>query len=362
MALAFPVSTHPSPSLGAVIESRLANPGFGRYFTDHMAVATWRKDSGWGEDATGPYTSFAIDPAGAVLHYAQEVFEGLKAYRHADGSVWLFRPEMNARRLIRSAERLGLPQLPEEDFLTSVRNVVVSDERWVPNGEGEMSLYLRPFMFADENYLGVRAAETVRYAVIASPVGPYFDGGVKPVDIWVTTTYSRAGAGGTGAAKCGGNYASSLIAQKEAYEHGCSQVLFTDSTTHTWLEELGGMNIFLVTDDGRLLTPPTSGTILDGITRDSILTLAPELGLGAEVRPIALDELADGLKSGKIVEAFACGTAAVVTPIGRFHLEGIDPLFVTQQQGTSTMAIRNRLLDIQYGRGDDPYSWRHKVC
>ncbi len=362
MTLAFPVVAPTSPALGAVIEERLADPGFGCYFTDHMAVATWHQGKGWGGDSTGPYTPFAIDPACAVLHYAQEVFEGLKAYRHADGSVWLFRPEMNARRLIRSAERLGLPTLPEEDFLTSVRNLVTADERWVPNGQGEKSLYLRPFMFADESFLGVRAAETVRYAVIASPVGPYFPGGVKPVDIWVTTTYSRAGTGGTGAAKCGGNYASSLVAQKEAYEHGCSQVLFTDAATHSWLEELGGMNIFLVTDDGKLLTPPTSGTILDGITRDSILTLAPELDLGAEVRPVALGELVDGVASGRIVEAFACGTAAVVTPIGRFHSEGEDPLFVTQQQGTATMAIRNRLLDIQYGRGDDPYGWRQRVC
>jgi branched-chain amino acid aminotransferase len=362
MSLAFPVVDHPSPALPAAIEERLADPGFGRYFTDHMAVATWHQGSGWGEDSTGPYTPFAVDPAGAVLHYAQEVFEGLKAYRHSDGSVWLFRPEMNARRLIRSAERLGLPTLPEEDFLTSVRSVVTADQRWVPNGEGEKSLYLRPFMFADENFLGVRSAERVRYAVIASPVGPYFPSGVKPVDIWVTTTYSRAGTGGTGAAKCGGNYASSLVAQKEAYEHGCGQVLFTDAATHTWLEELGGMNIFLVTGEGKLLTPPTSGTILDGITRDSILTLAPELGLGAEVRPVALDELFDGVASGRIVEAFACGTAAVVTPIGRFHREGADPLFMSQQQGPVTMSIRDRLLDIQYGRGDDPYGWRHRVC
>jgi branched-chain amino acid aminotransferase len=361
MALAFPVTSHQSLSLGETIAERLADPGFGRYFTDHMAVATWHKGTGWGEDGLVPYGPFAVDPAGAVLHYAQEIFEGLKAYRHDDGSVWLFRPEMNARRLARSAERLGLPVLPEEDFLASVRDLVTADERWVPGSLGEMSLYLRPFMFANENFLGVRAAETVQYAVIASPVGPYFPGGVKPVEIWVTTTYSRAGSGGTGAAKCGGNYASSLVAQKEAYEHGCSQVLFTDAQTHSWLEELGGMNIFLVTADGRLVTPPTSGTILDGITRDSILTLAPDLGLTPEVRPIALKELVDGITSGSVVEAFACGTAAVVTPIGRFLGEGIDAT-VAQQTGTATMAIRNRLLDIQYGRGDDPYGWGQRVC
>lgn len=361
MALAFPVQSHPSPATAATIAERLADPGFGRFFTDHMAVATWHKGSGWGEDGLVPYGPFAVDPAGAVLHYAQEIFEGLKAYRHDDGSVWLFRPEMNARRLARSAERLGLPVLPEEDFLASVRDLVSADERWVPGSQGEMSLYLRPFMFANENFLGVRAAETVQYAVIASPVGPYFHGGVKPVEIWVTTTYSRAGSGGTGAAKCGGNYASSLVAQKEAYEHGCSQVLFTDAQTHSWLEELGGMNIFLVTADGRLLTPPTSGTILDGITRDSILTLAPDLGLTPEVRPIWLTELVDGVTSGAVVEAFACGTAAVVTPIARFLGEGIDAS-VAQQTGTATMAIRNRLLDIQYGRGDDPYGWSVSVC
>ncbi len=360
MALKFPVSSHPSPASASTIADRLADPGFGRFFTDHMAVATWQKDTGWGEDGLVAYGPFAVDPAGAVLHYAQEIFEGLKAYRHEDGSVWLFRPEMNARRLARSAERLGLPVLPEEDFLASVRGLVATDERWVPSGGEEMSLYLRPFMFANESFLGVRAAETVQYAVIASPVGPYFSGGVKPVDIWVTTTYSRAGSGGTGAAKCGGNYASSLVAQKEAYEHGCSQVLFTDAQTHSWLEELGGMNIFLVTADGRLLTPPTSGTILDGITRDSILTLAPELGLTPEVRPIALSELVEGIHHGDVVEAFACGTAAVVTPIGRFLGEGID--VSTPEQGSATMAIRNRLLDIQYGRGDDPYGWRQKVC
>lgn len=361
MALAFPISSHPSVTLDETIAERLVDPGFGQFFTDHMSVATWRAGAGWGEDAVVPYGPFALDPAGAVLHYAQEIFEGLKAYRHDDGSVWLFRPEMNARRLGRSAERLGLPVLPEQDFLTSVTTLVTADERWVPDGRGEMSLYLRPFMFADESFLGVRAAQTVQYAVIASPVGPYFPGGVKPVEIWVTTTYSRAGSGGTGAAKCGGNYASSLVAQKEAYEHGCSQVLFTDAQTHSWLEELGGMNIFLVTPDGRLLTPPTSGTILDGITRDSILTLAPELGLTPEVRPIALAELVDGIASGAIDEAFACGTAAVVTPIGRFLSDSIDAT-VAQQQGAVTMAIRNRLLDIQYGRGDDPYGWRHQVC
>ncbi len=361
MALDFAARPHPNMRPDSELAAVFAAPGFGRHFTDHMAVATWRKEGGWDDAALVPYGPFQLDPAGAVLHYGQEIFEGLKAYRHADGSIWLFRPEANANRLNASAVRLGLPELPVEDFLASIASLVSADQRWVPDGSDEMSLYLRPFMFAAEDFLGVRPAETVQYAVIASPVGPYFSGGVKPVDIWVTTTYSRAGFGGTGAAKCGGNYASSLVAQAEAYDHGCSQVLFTDAATHTWLEELGGMNIFLVSRDDRLVTPPTSGTILAGITRDSILTAAPSLGLVPEVRPVALAELVEGIATGEYVEAFACGTAAVLTPIGSFHREGLEPLRLSHPQGDHTMAIRSRILDIQYGRTADPYGWRVRV-
>ncbi len=362
MSLAFPVSAHPRPASEASLTAALGDPGFGRFFGDHMAVATWRSDTGWGDAGVVPYGPFRLDPAGAVLHYGQEIFEGLKAYRHDDGSVWLFRPEMNARRLNASAARLGLPELPEEDFLASVMALVEADQRWVPSAEGEQSLYIRPFMFANENFLGVRAAETVQYAVIAGPVGPYFSGGVKPVDIWVTTEFSRAGAGGTGAAKCGGNYASSLVAQKEAYAHGCSQVLFTDAATHSWLEELGGMNIFLVTRDGRLLTPPTSGTILDGITRSSILAVAPWFDLVPEVRPVSLAEVTDGIGSGEIVEAFACGTAAVITPIGSFRQAGQADLVLARPEGDRSMVLRSHLLDIQYGRAADPNGWTVRVC
>jgi len=341
----------------------LANPGFVTYFSDHMAAATWTAESGWQDSRIENYHVLDLTPGSAVLHYGQEIFEGLKVYRHADGSTWFFRPEMNGRRLIRSAERLDLPVLPEEDFLTSVHALATIDEAWVPSGN-EMSYYMRPFMFADQEFLGVHSASRVTYAVIGGPAAPYIADGMTPVDIWVTTRYSRSGDGGTGAAKCGGNYASSLAAQREGEEHGCSQVLFTDAASHEWMEELGGMNFFAVTSDGKLVTPPTSGTILDGITRDSILTLAPSLGFTPEVRPISLSELFAGIVEGDIAEAFACGTAAVVTPIGRLvHAATgqLETIPLSSPLGDVTRAIRTRLVDIQWGRADDQYGWMHKV-
>jgi branched-chain amino acid aminotransferase len=337
----------------------LADPGFGAKFSDHMAVATWTKSGGWADAAIKPYGPFQIDPAGAVLHYAQEIFEGLKAYRHADGSIHLFRPEANARRLQTSAARMMLPELAVEDFVNAVVELVRADQRWVPDSTGEKSLYLRPFMFADEVFLGVRAAERVTFAVIASPSGPYFSGGVKPVDIWVTDTYARAGVGGTGAAKCGGNYAASLIAQYEGYEHGCSQVLFIEAADKDRVEELGGMNVFLVKADGTLVTPALTGTILDGITRSSVLTVAAELGLKPEERRITPDELFGGIADGSTVEAFSCGTAAVVTPIGAFR--SVNGEWRLPEANPQTLAIRNAILDIQYGRVPDTRGWLRRV-
>jgi branched-chain amino acid aminotransferase len=363
MALTFPLATAVPASSPETIAQALVDPGFGVYFSDHMAQATWTADVGWHDDAIDAYRPFQIAPGDAVFHYAQEIFEGLKAYRHDDGSIWLFRPEQNAQRLNRSARRMALPTLPEEDFLTSVRGVVRADAAWVPSNV-EQTLYVRPFMFAAESFLGVRAARTVTYAVIAGPAGPYFASGVKPVDIWVTTTYSRAGEGGTGAAKCGGNYASSLIAGQEAYDHGCSQVLFTDAASHEWIEELGGMNVFFVTSDRRLLTPPTSGTILEGITRDSVLQLAPEFGLKVQIRPISFTELVAAIRSRDIVEAFACGTAAVVTPIARFRHnldDAEEDVVLGQPAGEMATALRQRLVDLQWGRVPDPYGWMTRV-
>jgi branched-chain amino acid aminotransferase len=360
MALTFPLHSNPSPATDDDVARVLADPGFGDHFTDHMVVATWTHDGGWGDALVKPYGPFQMDPASAVLHYAQEVFEGLKAYRHADGSIHLFRPEANARRFQASAARMMLPTLDVDDFVTAVAELVKADARWVPASEGERSLYLRPFMFASEVFLGVRAAQTVTFAVIASPAGPYFPGGVKPVDIWVTDTWARAGVGGTGAAKCGGNYAASLIAQYEGYEHGCSQVLFIEAADKDRVEELGGMNVFLVTADGRLVTPALTGTILEGITRDSILTVAADLGLTPEERRVTPEELFGGIADGTTVEAFSCGTAAVVTPIGGFT--SADGEWRLPDNGSpQTLAIRNGILDIQYGRVPDTRGWLRRV-
>lgn len=359
MSLSFPVTRSEQPRDAAERAAIFADPGFGRFFTDHMALATWTADGGWADAKIVPYAPFEVDPASAVLHYGQEIFEGLKAYRHGDGSLWLFRPQGNAARFQRSARRLGLPELPVDAFLESCEALVRCEADWVPAAE-EQSLYLRPFMFASEAFLGVRSAHEVTYCVIASPVGAYFPGGVQPVDIWITTEYSRAGRGGTGAAKCGGNYAASLIAQREAAEQGCSQVLFVDAAEHAWLEELGGMNVFLVTRDGELVTPALSGTILEGITRSAILELAPDVGLTPVERKVGITELVDGVRDGTVTEVFACGTAAVITPIRSFKsAEGT--VRVAHPVGERTMALRRYITDAQYGRRTDAYGWMHRV-
>jgi branched-chain amino acid aminotransferase len=360
-ALDFEARPHPGRRTRSERESILDDPGFGLNFTDHMAVATWTATDGWHDSALVPYGPFALDPATAVLHYSQQVFEGLKAYRHADNTVWLFRPEKNAERFARSAHRLALPELSAEDFFASLEALVAADFGWVPEG-GEKSLYLRPFMFASEAFLGVRPAQRVTYCCIASPAGPYFASGMHPVRIWITTTYTRAAPGGTGAAKCGGNYAASLIAQQEAADHGCDQVMFTDADERAWLEELGGMNVYLVTADQELITPELTGSILEGVTRDSILTLATDFGLTPVERRVRLDETLEGIASGYVTEMFACGTAAVITPIGLLANEDNTYSVNAGETGETTAALRKTLLDIQHGRAEDRYGWLRRIA
>lgn len=337
----------------------LAAPGFGTHFTDHLVAATWTPERGWHNAGLEPYGPIALDPAAAVLHYAQEIFEGLKAYRHPDGSVWAFRPEVNGERFARSARRLALPELPVDDFLASLDLLLRHDGDWVPTG-GENCLYLRPYMFASESFLGVRPAREVRYMLIASPVGAYFSGGVKPVSIWLSTEYTRAAVGGTGAAKCGGNYAAGLAAQLEASAHGCDQVCFLDAAEHRWVEELGGMNLYFVHADGRLVTPELTGTILEGVTRSSILTLAKERGLHIEERRVDVDEWRRGVSSGEITEVFACGTAAVITPVGRLVWDGGE-VATPNPSGAVTMGLRDQLVEIQYGRAEDTHGWMRRL-
>jgi branched-chain amino acid aminotransferase len=338
----------------------LAKPGFGGYFTDHMFTVRWNPSDGWHEPAITPYGPLTLDPATAVFHYAQEIFEGLKAYRHEDGSVWLFRPEANAERMARSSRRLALPELPTADFVQAVEELVRVDQRWVPDPADEKSLYLRPFMIATDRFIGVRPAEHVTFMVIASPAGAYFKRGPMPVTLWLTTDYTRAGRGGMGAAKTGGNYASSLVAQQEATSNGCDQVVFLDGQEGRYVEELGGMNMYFVYADGRIVTPAL-GTILEGITRSSIIELAGKMGHQVEERKVSIDEWRDGVTSGEIAEVFACGTAAVVTPVGSLKWDGGQTPEVARA-GEVTMNIRRALVDIQYGRADDPFGWMRRIC
>jgi branched-chain amino acid aminotransferase len=361
MSMQFPLHRNPNPASPERIAEIHAAPGFGKYFTDHMLRATWRAGEGWSNPEIVPYGPIMLDPAAAVLHYAQEIFEGMKAYRHGDGSVWTFRPSANAQRFNRSATRLALPQLPEDDFIGALEALVKVDQHWVPEPgpQGENSLYLRPFMFGSESFLGVRPAQEVTFMVIASPVGPYFASGLKPVSIWQSTHFTRAAMGGTGAAKCGGNYAAGLAAQIEASDQGCDQVVFLDAEEHKYIEELGGMNLYFVHADGTLVTPETSGTILEGITRSSIIELSKTLGLTPVERRISIDEWKDGVASGSIREVFACGTAAVITPVGRLVWE--DGEVGSMETGEMTSQLRSKLIDIQYGRAADANGWLHRL-
>ena len=338
----------------------LAAPGFGVHMTDHMLTVEWTPDEGWHAARISAYGPLTLDPATAVLHYAQEIFEGMKAYRHDDGSIWTFRPEANGERMRRSSRRLALPELPVADFVATVDELVRVDQRWVPESSGEKSLYIRPFMFASERFLGVRPAKHVTYMVILSPAGSYFSKGPTPITLWLTEEYTRAGRGGMGAAKTGGNYASSLVAQQEAMGHGCDQVVFLDVQDGQYVEELGGMNLYFVHADGSVVTPEL-GTILEGITRGTIIELLREMGRKVEERRFHIDEWREGVASGDIVEVFACGTAAVVTPVGALKWDGGETPHV-EKAGELTMAVRSALVDVQYGRAEDKFGWMHQVC
>lgn len=339
----------------------LADPGFGKVFTDHMISIRWNRAQGWYDAEVLPYGPLQLDPASSVLHYGQEIFEGIKAYRHPNGEIVTFRPEVNARRFNESALRMALPEIPEELFVRSLEELVRVDADWVPSGE-DQSLYLRPFMIADENFLGVRAAEQARFMVIASPVGAYFSGGIKPVSIWLSEHHSRAGHGGTGAAKCGGNYAASLLPTRIAQQNGCAQVLFTDAGDPDRIDELGGMNIFLVHADGTLITPELNGNILAGVTRRSIIQHAKDRGLEVQERAVTISEWQAGAADGSIVEAFACGTAAVIAPIGSLHAEsGVVVDFGERAPGKVTMSLREELTGMQFGTVADRHGWLHTI-
>ncbi|AQZ69131.1 Branched-chain amino acid aminotransferase [[Actinomadura] parvosata subsp. kistnae] len=358
--LSFDVQLSDHARTAAEREQVLANPGFGQTFTDHMISIDYTDGEGWHDARLMPYGPLSLDPATSVFHYAQELFEGLKAYRQISGSIVTFRPYANAARFNRSAARMAMPELPEETFVESLELLVEHDKEWVPTTEGH-SLYLRPFMIATQAGLGVNyPSKTYKYMVIASPAASYFTGGIKPVSVWLSTEYTRAAPGGTGFAKCGGNYAAAFVAQRQAVENGCDQVVWLDAHEHRYVEEMGGMNLFFVFGD-KLVTPALTGTLLPGITRESILELAGDLGLETEERLITVDEWQEASASGDLTEVFACGTAAVVTPVGT--VKGADRSWTVADgtPGPVTMRVREELVGIQYGARPDTHNWIHKI-
>jgi branched-chain amino acid aminotransferase len=361
--MAFSVRRNPHPRSEDERAAILAEPGFGRYFTDHMVRIDWTVDAGWGDGQVLPYGPLTLDPATMSLHYGQEIFEGLKAYRQPDGSIATFRPDMNAARFQRSARRLAMAELPDELFVESLRALAEVDQAWVPSDPSE-SLYFRPLMISTEVGLGVRPSNSYTYLLIASPAGAYFPRGVQPVSVWLSTEFTRAAVGGTGEAKCAGNYAASLIAQAHAAEQGCDQVVWLDAVEHRWVEEMGGMNLYFVYGSGpgaRIVTPALTGTLLPGVTRDSLLTVAQELGYTAEEGKISTDEWREGNGSGALTEVFACGTAAVITPVGSVKSATSSWTVGDGGPGPITMQLREQLLGIQTGQLPDHHTWMHRL-
>ena len=343
--------------------AKIAAGGFGKYYTDNMVIANWSEADGWSDAVLQPYGPLTLDPATAVFHYGQEIFEGMKAYMQPDGGISLFRPTANAERFARSAARLALPEMPINFFVNTVEELVKQDRKWVPANVGE-SLYFRPFMIATEVGLGVRPTNQAMYLLIATPASAYFDPS-KAVTVWISTEYVRAAPGGTGEAKCGGNYAASLVAQKQAAAQGCDQVVWLDATERRWVEEMGGMNLYFVKGSGAsatIVTPKLTGTLLPGITRDSILSVAADLGYKVEEVMLSIDDWRDGVASGEITEIFACGTAAVVSPIGSAKSTHGTWTTGDGNPGPITAQIRETLLGIQHGTIEDKHGWNVRVC
>lgn len=338
-------------------ESKL---GFGRIFTDRMLLVEWKAGQGWVDARIQPYGPFVLDPSCLVFHYAQEIFEGLKAYKWADGSIALFRPEMNAQRFNRSADRLCMPALPEDFFVEGIARLVRLEKEWVPGADGT-SLYIRPTMIAVEPVLGVKASDHYYFYVILSPVGAYYASGFNPTRILVEDRYVRATPGGTGEAKTGGNYASSLKAAQEAKKKGYDQVLWLDGVNHRHVEEVGSMNMFFAYED-RVVTAPLSGSILGGVTRDCVLKLADSLGFQVEERPLDIDQLILDVREGRVKEAFGSGTAAVITPVGTLGFKGDDYTVADGGVGNLTQKLYDTLTGIQYGRIPDPFGWVRKIA
>jgi branched-chain amino acid aminotransferase len=342
---------------------RMTSPAFGRIFTDHMVVIPYR-DGKWQQGELKAYGPLSLDPSASSLHYGQAIFEGYKAFAQPDGSIKTFRPEQNAERFNRSAARLAMPAIPVELFLEAGDALISQDRNWVPKNTGE-SLYMRPLMIATDPYLGVRPSDEYLFVLFASPAGAYFPKGVKPVTVWISEDFVRAAPGGTGEAKCAGNYAASLMAQAQAQEKGCDQVVWLDAVHREFIEEMGGMNLFFVYKDGDTITvatPELTGTLLPGITRRSLLEMARELGYATQELKLSVQQWRDDIASGRMIEVFACGTAAVITPVGLAKANGFEMTINNNENGAVTLALREALLGLQHGTAEDKHGWMHKVC
>lgn len=336
-----------------------SNLGFGKYFTDHMFVYDWDSEKGWHDARIVPYAPIQMDPATMVLHYAQETFEGLKAYRDPEGNVQLFRPEMNAKRMRNSNKRLCMAELPEEEFVEAVETLVKYEQDWIPTAP-ETSLYIRPFMFATEPGVGVHPAKKYKFVIILTPVGNYYPEGVAPVKIWIEDEFVRAVKGGTGFTKCGGNYAGSLAAQVKAEEHGYTQVLWLDGQERKYVEEVGSMNIMFLINN-TVVTAPLEGSVLPGVTRDSMLTILRDWGYKVEERHLSVDELMEAGRTGALKEAWGTGTAAVISPVGELCYKGEEVLINDFKTGELTQKLYDTLTGIQWGKLPDKFNWIHKV-
>lgn len=333
--------------------------GFGRIFTDHMFIMDYTKGKGWHDPRIVPYQDLVLSPAAMVFHYGQEMFEGLKAYKGDDGKSYLFRPDMNGKRTNATNKRLCIPELPVDDFVQAVKAVVKEDEDWIPTEPGT-SLYVRPFIIATEPFLGVDVSETFMFIIILSPSGAYYEEGLAPVGIWIEDDYVRAVRGGMGFAKTGGNYAASLAAQVKAHDDGYSQVLWLDGVERKYIEEVGAMNIFFKID-GTVVTPVLSGSILPGITRDSVLTLCREWGIPTEERKISVEELLEAQKNGKLEEVFGTGTAAVISPVGKLRYKDEVMTISGGEIGPLSQKIYDTVTGIQLGKIEDKHGWRVEV-
>ncbi|WP_295362706.1 branched-chain amino acid aminotransferase [uncultured Pseudoramibacter sp.] len=337
-----------------------SNLPFGRIFTDYMFTMDYDPENGWHNATIEPYGPISLDPSACVFHYAQEVFEGTKAYKTPDGHVQLFRPQENFARLNRSAKRLCIPPIDEDFALEALKKLVEIEKDWIPTAPGT-SLYIRPFIFATENYIGVHVSSTYKFFIILCPVGSYYEDGLKPAVMHIEQVYARTVSGGTGEAKCGGNYAGSLAATEKANEEGYEETLWLDGATRKNIEEVGSCNIMFKID-GKFVTPKLTGTILPGITRKSIIQLLKSWGETVEERILPIQELLDDYHAGKVEEVFGMGTAAVVAPIGKLNYAGEDMVFNNDEIGPYAQKIYDTLVGIQHGTVEDPFNWVVKVC